>query len=439
MKWFCKNQHQQGAPRMRLPRFFQFENYEVADVKEFLSDGFIEIHLKRDLSKPFHCNRCDCKLGVGRGDHSLRVEGLPIMGYRTWIVFRRYKAYCEGCKKARSERVSFLSELTPHLTKELAWWVGRLCEIAAVKKVSEVVGFSGMTTWRVDFRRMILMLSYYKIPGIKKISVDEVYARKKSRRMESREKRFFTVITDIETRKVIWVSEGRSKEALDQFYKLIGKEACEKIEVVAMDQFDGYMASTRENCPHARVVWDRFHLVKNFEQIINDERLLLHQRLDTQLPEKKLTKSKFKYIFMKRADRRSEKEQSHMDYVMAQNEGFYRLELVKERFLTFFDAKDEESAKIIWHEIGEWIRTSRFIELQHWWRTLNSKWAVIANYFNCRFTTAISEGINNVIKTVKRRGYGYRNMRYFRLKIMQVCGYLNSNFIPSQDQLLAQI
>ena len=45
-------------------------------------------------------------------------------------------------------------------------------------------------------------------------------------------------------------------------------------------------------------------------------------------------------------------------------------------------------------------------------------------------TSALSEGHNNVIKMLKRRAFGYRNMEYFRLKIMQVCGYLNSRYCP---------
>jgi transposase len=51
------------------------------------------------------------------------------------------------------------------------------------------------------------------------------------------------------------------------------------------------------------------------------------------------------------------------------------------------------------------------------------------NYFRYRVTSALSEGQNNVIKMLKRRAFGYRNMFYFRLKIMQCCGYLNSRFI----------
>lgn len=65
-------------------------------------------------------------------------------------------------------------------------------------------------------------------------------------------------------------------------------------------------------------------------------------------------------------------------------------------------------------------------------------WATVKNYFRFRVTSALSEGINNVIKMLKRRAFGYRNMEYFRLKILQVCGYLNSRFIPSIDSMTSQ-
>jgi transposase len=287
---------------------------------------------------------------------------------------------------------------------------------------------------------MKLMLSKYKIPEVRKVSVDEVYARKFSKYpMESKNNRYFTVVTDIETRKVIWVSEGRSKAALDQFFILVGKQACERIEVVAMDQFDGYKASVKDHCPNAVVVWDRFHLVKSFEDLLNEERLTLHQRTDKQMPDKKFTRSKYKYIFMKKASRRSHKEEQHIKYVMRQNSSFYLLELIKERFLTMFDEPDHIEARRVWDELGGWIKESRFILLQRWWEQLDRGWDTVKNYFKYRVTTSISEGINNVIKSIKRRAFGFKNMEYFRLKIMQVCGYLNSRFIPSQDQLLTQI
>ena len=49
----------------------------------------------------------------------------------------------------------------------------------------------------------------------------------------------------------------------------------------------------------------------------------------------------------------------------------------------------------------------------------------ILNYFICRITTAVSEGINNKIKRLSRMAYGFKDVKYFLLKIHQHCGLLN--------------
>ena len=71
------------------------------------------------------------------------------------------------------------------------------------------------------------------MPPVTHISVGEVYARKKHKDGETRNDRFFTIVTDMKTKKVVWVSDSRRKEGLDAFYKLIGQKACANIKVVA--------------------------------------------------------------------------------------------------------------------------------------------------------------------------------------------------------------
>ncbi len=123
---------------------------------------------------------------------------------------------------------------------------------------------------------------------------------------------------------------------------------------------------------------------------------------------------------------------------MENNKEFLKLELIKERMLSFFDQADAEAAKKILEEIGNWIWQCRFKPLMAWHERFESRWKVISNYFKYRVSSALSEGHNNVIKMLKRRAFGYRNMEYFRLKIMQVCGYLNSRFIRNPDVLKNQ-
>ncbi len=420
---------------MSLPRFLRsaFENYEVSDFREFLQERRLEVVLVPKAEKPILCHRCNTDLSrqPSRGKHALRLEAMPILGLRVYVYLWREKRHCPACRKVRSEAISFISPETPHLTEDYAWWIGRMCEIAPVSRVAEMMNQNETTTWRLDLARMKRMLTHYRIPTVTRISVDEVYARKKSKYPgESRDDRFFTVISDLKTHRVIWVAESRRKEALDQFFLLIGKEACSKIEVVASDQHEGYAASIHEHVPQAQHVWDRFHVMRVFEEAVNETRKDLHEEQAPGSEMKRLSRGKYRFLFVKKASRRSETEKTHIDEVLQANSEFARLELIKERMLTFFDQSDEAQAKRVFEEIGDWIWQCRFKPLMKWYQNFEKGWETMKNYFRHRVSSALSEGHNNVIKMLKRRAFGYRNMEYFRLKILQVCGYLNSRFLP---------
>jgi len=427
---------------VKLPRFLTqaVPGFEILDVKERLQDGRIEVYLNRkpDAPQP-HCYRCGTELQAHRGKHRMRLEGMPILGFRFYLHFWREKAHCPRCKKARSEAIAFVAAETPHLTEDFAFWIGRLCEIAPVSRVAELTGQDETTTWRLDLKRMQRMLAHYRIPEVTHLSVDEVYARRKPKHAgESRDDRFFTVISDLKTRRVIWVAESRRKEALDQFFLLIGKEAASRIEVVAADQHEGYAASVREHCPNATLVWDRFHIMQGFEEAVNETRKDLHTEQARGSEMHRLTRGGYRFLFLKKAHRRTPEERTHIEDVMNENREFAKLELIKERMLSFFDEPDEESAKRVFEEVGDWSFQSRFQPLMRWYNQLEKGWETLRNYFRYRVTSSLSEGINNVIKTLKRKAYGYRNMEYFRLKIMQVCGYLNSRYIPHPGLLPKQ-
>jgi len=311
-----------------------------------------------------------------------------------------------------------------------------MCEFSPVSRAAEFSGVGKMSAWRVDFKRMQIMLKYYKIPKVTHISVDEVYARKKGKEGESRNKKFFTVITDLKTRRVIWVSESRDKEALDEFFQIIGEKACKKIKVVAMDQHEPYRSSVKQYCKKAKVVWDRFHLMQSFNEALNEVRKDILERLDPKSPLRRLVQGKYRFIFLKKSKHRTKEEKLHIEEVVAMNFWLTRAELIKERLYNFFDERDKDLAWKIFDEIGDWIDQAGLVPLKKWWSNLEANWDTLQNYFDYRVTTNLSEGINNVIKTLKRKAYGYRNMAYFRLKIRQICGYLNSKHIPNIDWLL---
>lgn len=420
-----------------LYRVFRFPGYETLDVGVRIDARRVDVELGAETRKEFLCHRCQAPLKTSRGRHRVRLEGLPIGRLKTFIHLWRDKGDCPKCKKVRSERLDFISDESPHLTKAYAEWIGTLCEIAAVSRAAEFIGLDDMTVLRLDYARLKKLIQSYKIPPPRRLSVDEVYARRKSKFSgESRNERFFTVITDLNSRRVIWVAESRDKKALDEFFMLIGKAACEDIEVVAMDQHADYAASVKQFCPRAVVVWDRFHLAQNFEEAVNDTRKLLHEEQAKGSELKRLSRGKYRFLFVKKAIRRTVEETEHINDILKANEAFAKLEIIKERMLTFFDLHHADEAKRVFEEIGDWIWQAGFKPLMDWYKRLEAGWDTLKNYFLFKVTSSVSEGINNVIKALKRRAYGYKNMHYFRLKIMQVCGYLNSKYLHQQNQPL---
>jgi transposase len=258
----------------------------------------------------------------------------------------------------------------------------------------------------------------YKIPEVTHISVDKVYARSKGQKGETRNDRFFTIITDMKSRKVIWVSDSRRKEGLDAFYKKIGPKACSKIQVVAQDQHEDYRSSTMEHCKNATIVYDKFHVIKSFNKALDEARKFIIKICDIPKRRAKKLRGKFKYILTMKDSKRTKEDRQTLKEAIEENRLFLNLELIKEALIEVFSQPSVKEAGVP--------------PLKTWFDHLNSRWQHVAAYYTAPTTSALSEGINNVIKMIKRRAFGYRNMNYFKLKIMQVCGYLRSRILENQ-------
>jgi transposase len=391
----------------------------------------MEIILSPIEGKEHFCTVCGSKLGAQDGGYWVKARHMRIMNWSVFVEFRREKRFCHTCKKIRSEKIDFISDSTPHVTKDLAWWINRLTEITSVLAVSKLESLDKQTCYNIDHDILLKMLQGYKIPEVTQISVDEVYARgkKQQKENETRDDLFLTVVVDIKTHKVIWVSNSRRKEALDQFFLLIGKEACSKIEVVATDQHEGYGASMREHCPNATQVWDRFHLVQKFNDALNLDRRDELQNIDPEGKMGDLMNNKYRYLFLKRAYKRSELDKKHIDEVMRLNQKIAKMELIKERFHSMFNCTSIEPAKAIMAEVYQWALDAKAVNIFKWLKEIKEE-ITFWNYFLYRVTTGISEGINRAIKGLKWQAYGYKDMQYFKLKIMQRVGYLNSRYNP---------
>lgn len=344
------------------------------------------------------------------------IEDLPISGKRVFLHVCKRKVLCPEDGRIRVEEFNWIRK---RFTKRFADQLYRLTSITSNKEAGWYLGLDDETVYRID-RAMLEELAskrLYPVTVPRYMSVDEVAWQKWHK--------YVTNVVVIEKRKVIWNHNGRGKSVLDKFYHEIGSDECNKIEAVASDGARGFISSMKEHAKNALIVLDHFHVKKYLndavEQVRKEELKKARQDNNTDLSE--ILHCNKRFILMQ--NKVTNKKRNLLEKLSTLNQRIYHAMLLKEQFLFIYSAKDRKTA---FTNLKEWIvaaiksQIPSFVELGF---KFFRKRHYILNYFIHRITASISEGINNKIKRLKRMAYGYKDVKYFLLKIHQHCGILN--------------
>jgi transposase len=391
-------------------------NFQVVSI---LEQNDTSIHLYIDLVESVApvCSAC------GMVHHSpvhsigwIRAEDLPLCGKRVFLYVPKRKARCPKDSKIRVEKFSWLRG---RFTSRFAEQVYRLTSISTNAEAGWYLSLDDETVYRID-RSILEELAKEKlspVPAPTTMSVDEVAWQKWHK--------YVTNVVDIETRKVIWNHNGRGKSTLNAFFKELGTENSLKIDAVACDGARGFLSSIRQYAKNALVVLDHFHVKSYLNDALDTVRKeqLKKARKDNNAELADLLHCRKKFILMQ--GHSSKRQRNVLEQLARLNDEVYRAMLLKEQFLEIYRADTRQIASV---GLRQWITAAfrsgipAFIKLAE---KFFRKRHFILNYFLRQITTAISEGINNKIKRLKRMAYGYKDVTYFLLKIHQHCGLLN--------------
>jgi len=309
-----------------------------------------------------------------------------------------------------------ISEGKKRYSKAVGREMVRFTELLDNKAVAKLSGLSPITVYRIDREELAKMLAEYQkhISAPPVVSVDEVSYKKRHN--------YATVLTNYQDAKVIWLEKDRKAKDLNRAYKVLGKSRHE-IKTVAIDFWPAYEKSTRAKLPQARIIYDRFHLSRILNRKVEEER----REYQKQLPEdeRRELKKDCRWLILKRRSNLNDDNINHLDELKQFNEPLYELYLLKEDFLDIFErGKEVDQAR---QEILAWIDivlASNFRKLKAFVRTILRRLETILNWFLTPISNAKAEGVNNVIKTLLKRAYGYKDFDYFRMKVLQTRGYL---------------
>ena len=196
-------------------------------------------------------------------NHRYLVKELPISGQLVYLKVNRRQFQCDNCQKPLSEKLDFVNSKRTY-TKRLAENIlGQLKEgdILNISRRNEVTE-EAIQRMLEDIAEEIMSLDLSKL---KRIGIDEIALVKG-------QKNYGAVLVNLDTGKLIAILEKRTQEELRKTLTGWGKEVLEKIEEVSIDLWSAYKNLVVELMPSAEVVADRFHLIKQINQELDQQR-----------------------------------------------------------------------------------------------------------------------------------------------------------------------
>ena len=383
-------------------------------------DKQIDIWLGRDRPE-FRCGRCGQVHLVPHDRHEVTVQDLPMTGRPVYLHLMKARVRCCGTQP-EVERLSWV-EKHGYQTVRLKWAIYEECKASPVKAVAARHYLSWDTVKSIDKELIELRLAKRNLKGIKQLGIDEVAMAKRHR--------YLTVVSDLRARKVIWVGEGRKSRNLARFFKALPETTRRRITVVAIDMWKAYRKSVEKWLPNAEVVFDKFHVVAHLGKALDEVRKNEARRLDKD--DRKILKRK-RWVLLKGAENLLPEQQETLQELMDANKNLQKAYLLKEEFRDFYrtDFKwhwrrglFKKIAELARNALRGWVKRAKeslLAPFVKFCRKVERHEEGILRYFVKRVTSGLSEGMNNKIKVIKRRAYGYRDPGYFILKIYQACG-----------------
>ena len=311
----------------------------------------------------------------------------------------------------KRERLEWLAD-NPLYTKRFAFYVGRRCRESTVRAIADELALDWHTVKELDKQYMREQLRRAGNPAPRVIGIDEIAI--------GQGHRYRIVVSDLERGRPIWFGgKDRSEASLDELFAWLGPKKCRKIRLAVMDMWKAFRNSTLKegHAPQALIVYDKFHILTHLGKAMDEVRKQEYKRLSGK--SRRFIKGQ-KYNLLSRRENLTTKGRDALDLLFRVNKRLNKAYLLKESFGQLWGYKrpgwarrffDNWCGSLRWQRLGPFRKFADLVE---------KHWDGIETYCHeeNKVPLGFVEGINNKIRVIQRRAYGYRDEEYFRLKIL---------------------
>ncbi len=241
-----------------------------------------------------------------------------------------------------------------------------------------------------------------RLDGLRRIGIDEVSYK--------RHHKYLTVVVDHDTRRVVWLAEGRSKAALAGFFDQLGPERCARIGLVSADGADWIFHAVQDRCPNAKICLDPFHVVAWATNALDDVRRRLWNQLRRagDSATAKLVKDS-RFAVWKNPQDLTERQQIRLAAIAEVNKPLYRAYLLKEHLRQVFATRGADGALLL----GAWLRwaaRSKIAEFVDLARRIRLYFKPdILNTLRHGLSNGLIESTNTKIRLLTRIAFGFKS------------------------------
>lgn len=307
------------------------------------------------------------------------------------------------------EHLDWLAK-NPRYTQRFAMHVGKLCRDMPHKAVADLERLHHSTVKDLDKLYMREQVRRAGLPAPRAIGIDEISIRKGHN--------YRVIVSDLERARPIWVGgEGRKETDIDLFFEALGENKSACIELAAMDMGKPFRNSVMNKAPNAQIIFDKFHIMRHLSKALDEVRRGEYRRLSGK--DRSYIKGQ-RYTLLSRRKNLSLNGRRALKTLLQANRRLNTAYVLKEAFGQLWDYRTERGARAFFERWKDSLKWQRLKPYQKFARMIESHWDGIASYCHPdnKVSLGLVEGVNNKIRVLQRRAYGYRDEEFLKLKIV---------------------
>lgn len=223
-----------------------------------------------------------------------------------------------------------------------------------------------------------------------------------------------TVICDLQNKRVMAIIEGRGSHRLAGY--LGGLKEPQRVKAVAIDMHRPFRDAVRKSLPQAKIVADKFHVIRHFNQAL--EKARSNNQGGGLKTDERRNLFKNRFLLLKGKERLTEEENSRISMIFWDYPEIWHAWKLKEILRECYHAETKKVAELTIMKLEHGIKNNPYKRFQLLQTTIRDWREEILNYHDYPITNGFVEGKNNRIKTIKRAGYGYRNTYNLGLRVL---------------------